>query len=43
MEKYGLSPFKLQEENNSLEQMLNKYLDEKEKNAVALQSLRVQV
>lgn len=36
MEKYGLSPFKLQEENNSLEQMLSKYQDEKEKNVVAL-------
>lgn len=43
MEKYGLSPFKLQEENNSLEQMLSKYQDEKEKNVVALQNLKVQI
>ena len=43
MEKYGLSPFKLQEENNSLEQMLNKYLAEKEKNEASIQSLKIQI
>lgn len=43
MEKYGLSPFKLQDENNSLEQMLAKYQDEKERNAISIQNLKVQI
>lgn len=43
MEKYGLSPFKLQEENNSLAQMLSKYQNEKEKNALTIQNLKVQI
>ena len=43
MEKYGLSPFKLQDENNSLEQMLAKYQDETERNAISIHNLKIQI